>query len=86
MTAEIKPYYLDVCSGIELKKGKKDYAKLINFITKLKNHQRMFPKVYEFEHSNTNIEFQYPKNIYEFLECVNFLNHLYIWEKNQSLN
>jgi phosphoribosylanthranilate isomerase len=34
---EVKPFAIDVCSGVESKKGKKDYASLILFISKLKN-------------------------------------------------
>jgi phosphoribosylanthranilate isomerase len=37
--SRVNPFCLDVCSKIEIEKGKKDKAKLINFITKAKNYK-----------------------------------------------
>ncbi len=34
---QVKPYAVDVCSGVESQPGKKDYQKILEFIKKVKN-------------------------------------------------
>ncbi len=83
---KINPDYLDVCSGVESKKGKKDYAKLINFITKLKNHQRLEEKFKKFEKNKKSDTFEYYKheNIYSLLESIHPRPAMFLGEKSLS--
>ena len=41
----VKPIILDVCSGIESEKGKKDKTKLINFVFRAKNYCKIANKI-----------------------------------------
>jgi phosphoribosylanthranilate isomerase len=58
----IKPFFVDVCSGVESKKGKKDKVKLINFIKSVKNENKV--KVFY------NLKEQKIRNIYDLLDAI----------------
>ncbi len=64
--SNLKPFAVDVCSGVEAIKGKKDNVKLINFILRVKNHAKKF----------------IPSSFYDFLEAVQLRPVMYLgWNK-----
>lgn len=67
---------LDVCSGIELTKGKKDRVKLINFLSKVKNQSKLKEK-----YLNTNKP-QKHRSLYEFLTCIHARPAMYLSDKS----
>ncbi len=64
--SNLMPFAVDVCSGVEKNKGKKDNVKLINFILRVKNHAKKFIQA----------------SFYDFLEAVQLRPMMFLgWNK-----
>lgn len=73
-----KVFGVDTCSGVEIEKGKKDQIKLINFLSKIKNHKILFQKY------PNNGQYQKMKSLYDFLTPIHARPSVYFGEKSLS--
>ena len=71
------PYSLDVCSGIEITKGKKDKTKLINLIKRVKNREKG-KNVFQLKTGQIT-------NIYDLLETIQPYPAMFIGKYSLSL-
>lgn len=67
---------LDVCSGIESSKGKKNRIKLINFLSKVKNQSKLMKK-----YSNTKTHQKY-RSLYDLLVSIHGRPAMFLGEKS----
>jgi phosphoribosylanthranilate isomerase len=84
----IKPFYIDVCSGIESEKGKKDKVKLINFLKLAKyDYQKEIENIYDFcwaKHpSLTGFRIQI-KSLSSLVESINCFNAGLVYASQRS--
>lgn len=70
-----KVYGVDICSGIESEKGKKDRVKLINFLSKINNHSKLLKKY-------STLSFQNYQSLYELLIPIHNRPIVYFGEKS----
>jgi len=86
--SEFDPIFLDTCSGIESVKGRKDYAKLVNFVRKLKNFLKDRVQINKTQSEGyfgpKSEKINSPQNIYDFLEGIHARPSVHLGEKSLS--
>lgn len=70
------PFAIDVCSGIELEKGKKDKVKLINLIKRAKNREKA---------ENIRLKTQKITDIYELVDTIQLFPAMFLGKYSISL-
>lgn len=70
-----KVYGVDICSGIESEKGRKDHTKLINFLSKVKNHSKLLEKY-------STATYQKRRSLYDLLVNIHARPVMYFGDKS----